>query len=111
MWLEASSCCHPDLEVLNTIVDISDLDYDSDTPLMMSVLIKACSGCSVTVGPTDIVCSFRVADPDCEQALADFRIALLSSEFTSATVTGPEDEPTRIATSRYRTATCAEDHA
>ena len=111
MWLEASSCCHPDLEVLNTIVDISSLDYDSGTPLMMSVLIKACSGCNVTVGPTDTVCSLRVVDPDCEQALTDFRIARLSSESISVSATGPEEGSARIATSRYRTATRAEDQA
>ena len=111
MWLEASPICHPDLEVLNTVVDFSELDLDSDTPLMMSVLIKARSGCSVTVGSSDAVCSLRATDPDCEQALADFRIARLSSESTSATVTGPDNALNRIATSRYRTATRAEDQA
>ena len=122
MWLEASSCSHPDLEVLNTVVDISGLGDDSDEPVMMSVLIKACSGCNVAVGPTDIVCSMRVIDSDCEQALTDFRIARLASEavpnvetetdcFDSVPETGPGGGLARIATSRYRTATRAEDQA
>ena len=109
--MEASSCCHPDLEVLNTVVNISDLDDDSNALVMMSVLIKARSDCNVMVGPSDIVCSLRAVNSDCERALTDFHIARLTRESSSVPETGPEASSARIASSRYRTATRAEDPA
>ena len=109
MWLEASSCCHPDLVVLNTVVNISDLDDDSNALVVMSVLIKARSDCNVMVGPSDVVCSLRAVNSDCEQALTDFHIARMTRESISVPETGPDVSSARIATSRYRTATRAED--
>ena len=92
LWEEASSCCHPDLEVLNTVVNIPDLDDDSNAPVMMPVLIKARSDCNVMVGPSDIGCSLRAVNSDCERALADFHIARMTRDSTSVPETGPDAE-------------------
>ena len=74
LWLEGGEWCHPDLEVLNTLVDVGHVRgqcYEQGLePLMMLVIVKARDGCIVTLISGESICNLRRLDDGRRQAIS-----------------------------------------